>query len=60
MHCPRFSPVADLPVPADYVVGAGDEFNVQLFGSQNRSLRLAVNRDGSVSFPELGPIHVAV
>ena len=31
---------------------------VQLFGSQNRTLRLAVGRDGRISFPELGPINV--
>jgi protein involved in polysaccharide export with SLBB domain len=53
-----FSPVTDLPVPADYVIGAGDELNVQLFGNQNRNLRLIVNRDGSISFPELGPLRV--
>ncbi|MEO8313287.1 MAG: SLBB domain-containing protein [Pseudomonadota bacterium] len=55
-----FSPVTDVPVPADFVVGPGDELNVQLYGgSQNRSFRLVVNRDGSVTFPELGPIRVA-
>lgn len=53
-----FSPVTDVPVPADYVIGPGDELNVQLYGSQNRSLRLTVSRDGSVSFPELGPIGI--
>lgn len=53
-----FSPVTDVPVPSDYVMGPGDELNVQLFGSQNRTLRLTVNRDGTVSFPELGPVQV--
>jgi polysaccharide export outer membrane protein len=53
-----FAPVTDVPVPSDYVVGPGDRFNVQLFGSQNRTLRLVVGRDGRVSFPELGPIQV--
>ncbi len=53
-----FSPVTNVPVPADYVVGAGDEFNIQLFGNQNTNRRLTVNRDGSISFPELGPINV--
>jgi len=53
-----FSPVTDVPVPADYVVGPGDEFNVQLFGSLNRSHRLVVNREGAIGFPELGPINV--
>jgi polysaccharide biosynthesis/export protein len=49
----------DAPVPADYVVGPGDKFSVQLYGSTNRTLPLTVNRDGSVTFPELGPITVA-
>jgi protein involved in polysaccharide export with SLBB domain len=53
-----FSPVTNVPVPADYVVGPGDELNVQLFGNQNITRRLPVSRDGSISFPELGPINV--
>jgi polysaccharide export outer membrane protein len=53
------SPVAGSPVPADYVIGPGDELVVQLFGSQNRTLRLVVTREGTVSFPELGPIQVS-
>jgi polysaccharide export outer membrane protein len=53
-----FAPVTDVPVPSDYIVGPGDQLVVQLFGSQNRTLRLTVGRDGRVNFPELGPINV--
>jgi polysaccharide biosynthesis/export protein len=53
-----FAPVTDVPVPADYTVGPGDQINVQLYGSQNRNLRLVVGRDGRVSLPEIGPINV--
>ena len=53
-----FAPVTNVPVPADYVVGAGDELAVQLYGNQNRSLILIVGRDGRINFPELGPINV--
>ncbi len=53
-----FEQMTDAPVPADYVVGPGDELRVQLYGGQNRSLRLVVGRDGSINFPELGPIAV--
>ena len=49
----------DLPVPADYTLGSGDQLTAQLFGAQNRTLRLMVDRDGRVNFPELGPIPVA-
>lgn len=53
-----FAPATNVPVPSDYIVGSGDELDVQLYGSQNRSLRLFVGRDGRVSFPEIGPINV--
>ena len=53
-----FAPGTDVPVPSEYIVGPGDQLNIQLFGSQNRSLRLKVGRDGRISFPELGPISV--
>jgi polysaccharide biosynthesis/export protein len=53
-----FAPITDVPVPADYVVGPGDKLVVQLFGSQNRTLRLTVGRDGLINFPELGPVNV--
>lgn len=53
-----FAPIGDVPVPSDYIVGAGDQLTVQLFGTQNRTLRLTVGRDGRISFPELGPINV--
>jgi polysaccharide biosynthesis/export protein len=53
-----FAPVTNVPVPSDYVVGAGDELEIQLFGNQNRMLTLVVGRDGIVNFPGLGPINV--
>src|SRR5262249_27676936 len=53
-----FAPVTNIPVPADYVVGPGDELQVQVYGNQNRSFPLIVQRDGTVNFPELGPINV--
>ena len=54
-----FAPVTGVPVPAEYIVGPGDELEVILYGNQNRTLRLTVGRDGRVNFPELGPISVA-
>ena len=54
-----FAPGADVPVPSNYLVGPGDQLNVQLYGAQNRTIRLTVGRDGRLNFPELGPIDVA-
>lgn len=47
------------PVTADYLVGPGDELNVLLWGRINRTLRLTVQRDGTVLMPQVGPLPVA-
>ncbi|NQD37402.1 sugar transporter [Permianibacter sp. IMCC34836] len=54
-----FAPATDIPVPPDFTVGPGDIINVQLFGKQSASYALTVGRDGTIAFPELGPIAVA-
>ena len=54
-----FPPTTTLPVPVDYVVGPGDRFEVQLIGTTKGRYSLVVNRNGSVMFPELGPIAVS-
>ncbi|EHU5174100.1 SLBB domain-containing protein [Vibrio parahaemolyticus] len=54
-----FAPISDVPVPANYTVGAGDEIVIQLFGKENTTHRLRVNRAGIINFPSLGPVQVA-
>lgn len=54
-----FTPIADLPVPSDYIVGPGDELSIQLYGKENEHYRLPVGRDGYINMPKLGPISVA-
>ncbi len=53
-----FAPATNVPVPAGYVIGPGDELNVQWYGAKNMNFRLIVGRDGHVNVPELGPISV--
>lgn len=55
---PGMFPVTSTPVPADYVVGPDDVLEVQLYGNQNYTLELMVNRDGHINFPQLGSIVV--
>ncbi len=54
-----FAPDNQIPVAADYVIGPGDAVNVQLFGSQNTEYFLTVSRDGTINFPEIGPVNVS-
>lgn len=53
-----FAPATDVPVPAEYVVGPGDTFELQLFGTTKGRFSLVVGRNGQINFPELGPITV--
>ncbi|MFB9136452.1 SLBB domain-containing protein [Vibrio olivae] len=54
-----FSAIDNMPVPLDYVIGPGDEIQVMLFGKTEKNYRLKVDREGKITFPELGPEYVA-
>lgn len=54
-----FFPATDVPVPADYTLGPGDEVRVQLYGKQNSVHNFMVSREGEINFPEIGPVVVA-
>ncbi|MCP9760855.1 sugar transporter [Aquitalea sp. S1-19] len=53
------TPLSDLPVPDDYLIGPGDELKIQLYGKENALHTLRVGRQGNIDFPGLGPIYVA-
>ena len=55
----NFAPVANTPVPSDYLLGPGDSLRVNLVGAQNRRLTLEIDRNGELSLPEIGPLGVA-
>ncbi|AKV95096.1 sugar transporter [Marinobacter sp. CP1] len=54
-----FAPVTEIPVPSEYTLGPGDVLRIQLWGKENQSLELPVSRDGTISFPQSGPMSVA-
>lgn len=49
----------NVPVPAEYVIGPGDELEVQTYGKEGGRYALKVGRDGRIDFPQLGPMVVA-
>jgi protein involved in polysaccharide export with SLBB domain len=46
-------------VPADYVLGTGDEILITLWGSVDAELRLTVDRAGRISIPRVGTVQVS-
>ncbi len=53
-----FMPAVDVPTPADYVMGPGDNVVVQLYGKENTQHQFTVTREGVIHFPKLGPVSV--
>lgn len=54
-----FSPIDDLPAPNYYTLGVGDELLINIYGKDNKQIRAAVSRDGSIDIANLGPLFVA-
>ena len=55
----RYPSVVDAPVPANYVVGPGDELDIKIWGAVDVALRLPVDRQGQITVPKVGPVTVA-
>ena len=53
-----FSPV-DQEVPADYIIGPGDELQIRIWGQVQANLRVVVDRSGQIYIPQVGEIAVA-
>ena len=54
-----FDPPMAGPVPPDYLLGPGDTVRAQLFGNVNGVYEFEINRDGTLTLPELGPVTVS-
>jgi len=54
-----FTPTQNVPVPGDYVLGAGDEVQLRVWGSIDADLRLVIDRNGQVSIPKAGTFTLA-
>jgi protein involved in polysaccharide export with SLBB domain len=50
---------AALPAPADYVLGAGDEVRLQVWGPVDFNTSLTVDRNGQVNLPKVGVLTLA-
>jgi polysaccharide biosynthesis/export protein len=53
-----FAPLDKVPVPADYVVGPGDELLVRVWGQVSFNARVSVDRNGQIYLPRVGTVNV--
>ena len=53
-----FEPSVNIPTPADYQVGPGDELIIDIWGASQQNYRLIVSPDGYVVIDNVGPVLV--
>ncbi|TYK66356.1 SLBB domain-containing protein [Colwellia echini] len=54
-----FAPTMDIAIPAEYIIGPGDQISIQVFGKEKNEFELEVNREGQIVFPDHGPFNVS-
>lgn len=54
-----FQPNMNLPTPESYILGAGDEVLIDIWGNSELNTSLTVSPDGKIVASGIGPIHVA-
>jgi polysaccharide biosynthesis/export protein len=54
-----FAPVDRVPVPADYVLGPGDELLIRAWGKIELDAHATIDRDGQIALPRVGTLNVA-
>ncbi len=53
-----FQPSFNIPTPEGYVLGAGDELVIDIWGAAEANYRLTVNTEGAINIQNIGPVFV--
>jgi len=54
-----FAPLDRVPVPADYILGPGDELYIRTWGNIDIDYRATIDRNGQVNIPRVGSFTLA-
>ena len=55
----HFEPNLNVATPENYILGAGDEVIIDLWGDSQSTLRMELSPDGGVVIPDVGPVMLA-
>jgi len=53
-----FAPTNDIPISSDYVLGPGDQLEINIFGKDNKRNVSFISREGLFVLPLLGPVNL--
>ena len=51
-----FTPSTNIPTPAEYKLGPGDEVIIDIWGDNQATIRQTISPDGTINIPDLGVI----
>ncbi|MCG3117568.1 MAG: SLBB domain-containing protein [Candidatus Manganitrophus sp. SA1] len=54
-----FAPVDVVPIGPSFLLGPGDEIRITLWGKVNAEYPAIIDRDGKISLPQIGILHLA-
>ncbi|MFY0626285.1 MAG: SLBB domain-containing protein [Reichenbachiella sp.] len=55
----NFETDLNIPTPTNYVLGAGDEIIIDIWGISEQSYQLVISPEGAIRVPILGPIYLS-
>lgn len=55
----NFQPNIPVATPTNYIIGPGDELNIEIFGVQETTIPLTVSPEGNITVPNVGQIPVS-
>lgn len=53
-----FEPSMNIPTPANYILGPGDELVIDIWGAAENTYQLTINPEGAVNISSIGPVFV--
>ena len=56
---PSFQPNVNMPIPDSYVLGAGDQVVVDIYGASQQTMVHTISPEGTITIPEYGPIRLS-
>ena len=56
---PSFQPNTNMPIPDSYVLGAGDQVVVDIYGASQQTLVHTISPEGTITIQGYGPIHLS-
>ncbi len=54
-----FEPSLNIQTPKNYEIGIGDQILINIWGNSQNNYQLAVNKDGQIMIPDVGPLYIA-